>query len=337
MTILRHVHRSISLTDRSSVGEARRTAVNIALALGFDEERRNDIGIAATEVANNVVLHAKSGELLICSHGRGSSFLLDLMAIDNGPGISDVARAMEDGFSTIGTPGQGLGAIGRLSDSSSLYSIPEKGTIYWCRFSPGKGAPSDQVGVVTVPVKGETASGDGYLALPGETRSLYMVVDGLGHGVGASEAADEALLVVERSGQETATEIVSRTHDALKKTRGAAMSVAIIDHERKILTYAGVGNIGATLSSGNTNRSLISQNGTLGAVLPRLQSYTYPIERNTLLIMFSDGLATKTGISTYTGLQVRHPALIAGVLYRDFSRRRDDATVLVARMEEESG
>ena len=70
------------------------------------------------------------------------------------------------------------------------------------------------------------------------------------------------------------------------------------------------------------------------ALLPRTtQEYTYPIESHSLLTMFSDGLATKTGISPYTGLQGRHPALIAGLLYRDFTRRRDDATVLVARME----
>jgi len=73
----------------------------------------------------------------------------------------------------------------------------------------------------------------------------------------------------------------------------------------------------------------------MGAVLPRLQAYTYPIERNSLLIMFSDGLTSKTGISTYAGLNGRHPVLIAGVLYRDFCRKRDDSTVLVARMEEE--
>jgi len=332
---LRHIHRSIPLTDRSSVGEARRAAVNVAIGLGFDEERRNDIGIAATEGANNVVLHGRGGELLICSHGKEGSFLLDLMALDSGPGISDISRAMEDGFSTIGTPGQGLGAIGRLSDRCALYSIPDKGTINWCRFARTKDTQTHPLGVITVPVKGETTSGDGFLALPGETRSLYMVVDGLGHGVGASEAAAEALSVVEHSAQENATEIVSRTHDALKKTRGAAMSVAIIDHDRKILTYAGVGNVGATLSTGDSNRSLISQNGTLGAVLPRLQAYTYPIERNSLLIMFSDGLTSKTGISAYTGLNGRHPVLIAGVLYRDFSRKRDDSTVLVARMEEE--
>jgi anti-sigma regulatory factor (Ser/Thr protein kinase) len=332
---LRHIHRSITLTDRSSVGEARRTAVAIAQSLGFDEGRRNDIGIAATEAANNIILHAKSGELLLCPSVDGSSWL-DLMAIDAGPGIHDIARAMVDGYSTIGTPGQGLGAIGRLADSSALYSVPGKGTVYWSRFAQGRITSSPALGVISIPVKGESACGDGYHAFPSDVRSLYVVVDGLGHGAGASEAAQEALSVVETSAGETATEIMVRTHDALKKTRGAAMSVALVDHERKILTYAGVGNISATLVTGSVSRSLVSQNGTLGAVLPRVpQEYTYPFESNTLLVMFSDGLASKTGISPYPGLQSRHPALIAGVLHRDFTRKRDDATVLVARLEEE--
>lgn len=332
---MRHIHKSIALTDPSSVGEARRAAVNAATLLGFDEERRNDIGIAVTEAANNVILHAKSGEMLICPSGDEGSLFLDLIALDSGPGIVDVFRAMEDGFSTIGTPGQGLGAIGRLSDLSSLHSVPQKGTIYWCRFVQKRNAPSMPAGVVSIPVKGETTCGDGYFIQRGEHRSVYMVVDGLGHGPGAAEAAEEALSVIRASAQETATEMVERSHDALKKTRGAAMSVAIADHERHVLTYAGVGNIAAVLSTGAVNRSLISQNGTLGAVLPRVQEYTFPIERNTLLLMFSDGLASKTGLSTYGGIQSRHPALIAGVLYRDFSRKRDDATILVARIEDE--
>jgi anti-sigma regulatory factor (Ser/Thr protein kinase) len=305
--------------------------------LGFDEARANDIGIVATEAANNVVLHAKSGELLICPADDGASSWLDLIAIDSGPGIPDISRAMEDGFSSIGTAGQGLGAIGRLSDLSSLYSLPEKGTTYWSRFirkRPGNTA----LGVVNVPIKGETTSGDGYVARPGPSRSLYVVVDGLGHGPGASEAAEEAIAIIQSTSALTATEMIVKTHDALKKTRGAAMSVAVVDHDQKILHYAGVGNIGAALVTGTATRTLVSQNGTLGAILPRVpQEYTYPIERNTLLIMFSDGLASKTGISAYPGIQARHPALTAGLLYRDFSRRRDDATVLVARMEEPRG
>jgi serine phosphatase RsbU (regulator of sigma subunit) len=165
-----------------------------------------------------------------------------------------------------------------------------------------------------------------------------MVVDGLGHGPGAAEAAEEAIAVVNASVGESMAEILTRTHDALKKTRGAAMSIAVADHERRVLTYAGVGNVSGLLVTGSTTRGLSSQNGTLGAALPRsLQEFSFPLEPHSLLIMYSDGLASKTGISPYTGLQGRHPGLIAGLLYRDFSRKRDDATVLVARMEGERG
>jgi hypothetical protein len=158
-----------------------------------------------------------------------------------------------------------------------------------------------------------------------------MVVDGLGHGAGATEAAEEAVAMVARCAAESATEIIVRTHDALKKTRGAAMSVAIVDHERLVVTYAGVGNISASLINGTSSRSLVSQNGTLGAVLPRVpQQYSYPIEQNTALLMFSDGLTTKVSSVGYPGLQHRHPALVAGVIFRDFSRKRDDATLMIA-------
>jgi anti-sigma regulatory factor (Ser/Thr protein kinase) len=321
------------LTDRSSVGEARRAAATLAQTLGFEADRRNDIAIAATELANNVILHAQSGELLLCWGGPENARWIDITALDEGPGIPDIGRAMEDGYSTIGTAGQGLGAVARLADKSALYSTPSKGAVYWSRFTPTR-SETPGFGVVSIPVRGETALGDGHLAIPGTRRSLYMVVDGLGHGQGAAEAAEEAIRVVLASAGETLADMLAAAHDALKKTRGAAMSIAVADHEQRILTYAGVGNVGGLLVTGSTVRSLSSQNGTLGAAMPRVcQELTFPIESQTLLIMHSDGLASRTAISPYTGIQGRHPALIAGLLYRDFTRKRDDATVLVARME----
>jgi anti-sigma regulatory factor (Ser/Thr protein kinase) len=329
---LPHVHSSTAITEQSSVGEARRAAMQLAQMLGFSEERRSDIGIAVTELATNVLLHARSGEVLVCPFSEADgSVWLDVLALDSGPGIRDVVRAMEDGYSTAGTAGQGLGAVGRLADDSSLYSLPDKGTAYWSRFRQGQHPPLASVGVVSIPVKGETLCGDGYYMLLDAKRSLYMVVDGLGHGAGAHEAALEAVFTVTKYAGDAAAAIVSRTHDALKKTRGAAMSLAIIDHERQVCTYAGVGNITASLITGGSSRSMVSQNGTLGAVLPRtVQEYTYPVERNTLLLMFSDGLNTRAELGGYAGVQYRHPMLMAGLLYRDFTRRRDDATVLVA-------
>jgi anti-sigma regulatory factor (Ser/Thr protein kinase) len=323
-------HRSVPIADRSSIGEARRVAVQAAQTFGFEEQRRSDIGIAATEAATNILLHARTGEFLVCPFAKGNSACLDLFALDSGPGIPDVGKAMEDGFSSAGTAGQGLGAIDRLSDVASVYSVADKGTAHWIRFLNGPPGGFSN-GVVNIPIRGETQCGDAYFIETGMSRSLYMVVDGLGHGAGAAEAAAEAVAAVQRHSQESPAEIISRSHDALKKTRGAAMSIAIVDQDRQILTYAGVGNVGASLITGSISRSLVSQNGTLGAVLPRVpQEYTYPIERTTFLLMFSDGLSTKTGTAGYPGILHRHPALVAGVLYRDFARRRDDATALFA-------
>ena len=326
-----HPHKSIVIEDRSSIGEARRAAAYAAYTLGFDEGRRNDIAIVATEAATNVLMHAQSGEFLICPFLEGGTIWLDLFALDSGPGIRDIPRAMEDGYSTMGTAGQGLGAIGRLSDQSSLYSIAGKGTVYWSRFCAGETTPSMSLGLVNIPVHGEKTCGDSYLALLGATHSLYMVVDGLGHGVGATEAAEEAVSAVSRFRDKPPSEIIALSHECLKKTRGAAISVAIVDHERQTLTCAGVGNIGGMIVNSSGYRSMASQNGTLGAVIPRtIQTYCYPIDGNSTLIMFSDGLSTKSGTSTYPGIQIRHPAVAAGLLYRDFGRKRDDATVLVA-------
>jgi anti-sigma regulatory factor (Ser/Thr protein kinase) len=320
------------MTDRSSAGEARRVAVSVAQTLGFDEHRRSDIGIVATEAANNIILHARSGEFLICPFQYGAATGLDLLALDNGPGIRDIPRAFEDGYSTVGTAGHGLGAIQRLSDVCSLYSLPQRGTVFWSRFQKPPSQANQSYGVINIPMKGETECGDAFLVLPGTSVSLYMMVDGLGHGAHAAEAANEAVSVVRNSAAEAAAEILARTHDALKKTRGAAMSVALIDHERKVVNYAGIGNISAAIVGATATRSMVSQNGTLGVMFPRVHEYTYPFDDRSSLLMYSDGIGSKCSLSGYPGLQSRPPELVAGVLYRDFSRRRDDATILFAAL-----
>jgi hypothetical protein len=76
---------------------------------------------------------------------------------------------------------------------------------------------------------------------------------------------------------------------------------------------------------------MISQNGTAGHVATRVQEFSYPIAGQSLLVMFSDGLASQWDLDRYPGLRTRDPSVIAGVLYRDFSRRRDDVTVVVAK------
>ncbi len=106
------------------------------------------------------------GDILICPVEAGDS-CLDILAVDNGPGIRDVGRAFEDGVSTGGTAGQGLGAVKRLSDTVSLYSVPDSGTVVFCRFGLPGDSENIPVGGISIPIHGEVECGDSYLALPG--------------------------------------------------------------------------------------------------------------------------------------------------------------------------
>ena len=126
-------------------------------------------------------------------------------------------------------------------------------------------------------------------------------------------------------------------HLALRPTRGAAVSVADVDLDRRQVVYAGIGNVaGVLVGEDGATRRMVSHNGTVGHVAKRVQEFTYPFEGVPLIVLCSDGLGTSWRLDTYPGLAIRHPTLIAGVLYRDFNRARDDATVLVARGEARS-
>jgi hypothetical protein len=92
-----------------------------------------------------------------------------------------------------------------------------------------------------------------------------------------------------------------------------------------------VGNIAASVLAGGTSRSLVSHNGIVGQALPTPREFTCPWPPGALLVMHSDGVTAHWKLEAYPGLGMRHPSLIAGVIYRDFSRDRDDATVVVAR------
>jgi hypothetical protein len=76
---------------------------------------------------------------------------------------------------------------------------------------------------------------------------------------------------------------------------------------------------------------MVSRNGTAGHIAPKVQEFHYPVPSGAIMVMFSDGLGTHWDLRAYPGLLQRSAAVIAGVLYRDFSRRKDDVTVVVAR------
>ncbi len=321
--------------DQSEVGNARRQALSLGSALDFTEVRCAELGIVVTEAARNLAAHGGGGELLLTPWKFQDAAGVDVLALDTGVGIRDMAKVLEDGYSTGGTPGTGLGAIARLADSFELFSQPEKGTALFARLLRAEKARAPQPprwGSLGVPFGGETVSGDAWGVSLAEGRAVYAMADGLGHGSLAEEAAREAMRAFHSNAHLPPTQILLAIHAALQKTRGAAIGIAEVPNEGNQLIYTGSGNITASVYCAGHMRSMVSMNGTPGHNIGPLQEFTYPLREGSTLLMHSDGLQPRWNLAAYPSLAARHPGLIAGVLYRDFSRRRDDSTVLVARL-----
>jgi anti-sigma regulatory factor (Ser/Thr protein kinase) len=326
---------SISVVESSQVGEARRVANVLAERLGFDQTVRAEIAIVVTELATNLVRHAKAGEIVLRSLPPISGSGLEVMALDGGPGIANFSDALRDGFSTGSTPGTGLGAVNRLSGTFEMFSSHQFGTVLVAQFA-GRDLSSDSAsplsfGWVCLPKPREEACGDScWVEAVDGGRTVILLADGLGHGLQAADASRQAVRLFRENPKLDGAQLLNVLHAGLRSTRGAAIAVADIRHGQGEIRFTGVGNISGTVVTGGSTRSMVSQNGTVGAEMRRVQEFNYPFTDDTVLVMHSDGLGSRWQLSQYPGLRFKHPSLIAGVLYRSHRRERDDVTVLVA-------
>jgi anti-sigma regulatory factor (Ser/Thr protein kinase) len=331
----------VEVADMTSVGDVRRRFAELSGRIGLDETATGRVAIIATEIASNLVKHAVPGSRVVGQaterHGR---LAVELLGIDSGPGIDNVAQALRDGFSSTSTPGTGLGAVRRLADEFQLHSLPGTGTIVLARVvadatSQEHAAPPSgalELGAVAVPAPGESANGDAWAIERREDRTWVTVVDGLGHGPDAAVAAHAALRSFHRRAGAAPGEHVRAMHEMLRNTRGAAVAVAEIRADTREIIYAGLGNIaGVVIAPDGGTHNMVSHDGIAGHVAARIHEFTYAWPSGALLVMHSDGLTQRWDLGRYPGLARRDPSIIAAVLLRDSSRGRDDATVVVVR------
>ena len=326
---------SVSVDDPSQIGEARRSASAVAAAVGLNETDTGKFALIVTEAATNISKHAQRGEIILRSiTGPGSRAAVDLVAIDSGPGISNLDRALGDGYSTAGTSGHGLGAISRLASNFDIFTTEGAGTVLYARVEGERAARSSsesayEIGVVRVPKRGENACGDDWRLVVDDGRAVLAIADGLGHGAAAAEAAHRAVTIGAERAREQPAMVVSAMHGGLRSTRGAAVAVAEVSGSS--VRFSGLGNISASIVTPQESRSLVSHNGIAGHEMRKIQEFSYDWAPSALLVMHSDGLSARWDLTKYAGLIARHPSVVAGVLYRDFTRGRDDALVVVMR------
>jgi len=325
---------SIVVTESSQIAQARRAVTAMAGRQGFNEEDAGRAALVAVEICSNLVKHGGGGELIAQPLERGDSRGVGLIGLDKGQGIADLARCLRDGFSTGGSPGTGLGAINRMSQLFDVYSQPGHGTAVVAQLWPSARAPRAlpiEIGAIVVPKPQEVECGDAWCYVERAGGALVMGVDGLGHGLGASQAASMACEVFITEKTRAPAAVLERIHANLRTTRGAAAIVIDIDWDRRQLLAAGIGNLVAAIVEGNAAKRIPSYNGIVGHATPRIRELSYAITPAATVVFHSDGLTAAWQPERYPGL-MQHPcATIAAVLYRDCKRGRDDSMVVALR------
>ena len=317
------------------VAEVRRHVTAVALREGLNSNAVSDLAIIATELSTNLVKHAVQGEIHISSLHEPEQRGIEILSIDRGPGMSNLDSCLADGYSSAGTPGTGLGAIVRLSTTFDAHSEVGRGSVFVARLKarPQRAdfVPSIVLGVVSRAVANETVSGDAWSVRPTPDGVLLFLADGLGHGQLAADASGKAVATFAESLDTALIVILEQIHAALKGTRGAAIAVAHVDYAQGICHFGGIGNVAGRVISPEVTSHMVSHVGTAGYEARRFQEFSYPLPSSAAVILHSDGLTSSWRLNSYNNLLIRDPAVIAGVLYRDATRGRDDVCVMVAK------
>ncbi|MDH1100205.1 ATP-binding protein [Pseudomonas mosselii] len=326
----------LPLEEGTQIGHARRTAQRLAEQQGFDSEDAGRVALLATELASNVLKHAGAGALHLRSVPGANGLGIELLAVDRAQGF-DAQICLVDGYSTGGTQGIGLGAVARMAKVFDMHT-DARGSVIMARVYQRAAESRDlRIGVSHHALHDDPACGDTWHVALTHGRLSALLVDGLGHGPDAEEAAQSAAAAFAEDAFLDPLLLIERLHLAMCSTRGGAVAIAQHDQHSGHMAFSGIGNIGASLVAPTRMRGMPSLPGIVGGQYRKAQVFDYADVTGNLLILYSDGLQSRWNLQDYPGLVHRHPAVIAAVLHRDFCRGRDDVTVLVIDLEPDHG
>lgn len=330
-------HTRFAASDRSYYAIIKKEAHNIAVAAGFDSKRIAGMDIVIAEMTSNLYKYANDGELLIGHFNDQQGEYMEIICIDNGPGVSEAHRMVADGFSTTNTLGHGLGSIKRLSDNFDIYSQKGWGTIVLSRIykvSPQKkNKKAITFNAVVIAKPGETVSGDGCYLKNSENLLKFIVADGLGHGPEANLAVNEAVNSFKICPYDSPCDIIRYLHQDVRKTRGLVATVGVIDMKAGLTRIAGVGNISAKLMGPVLSKAHLAYNGIIGHNIPNtMNDQLLDLSDFNQFVLCSDGMRSRWDLSKYIGISRCDPSIQAAVLYKDFGRQTDDMSAVIIKI-----
>jgi anti-sigma regulatory factor (Ser/Thr protein kinase) len=329
-------HTSFAATDRSYFALLKKEIHKKALDAGIAIARINELDIIVAEMTSNLFKYSDDGEILMGVFQNGGSPYIELISIDNGPGMLNPAKMMQDGISTSNTLGHGFGSMKRLSDDFEVYSIHGWGTIVLSRVYSHRTAPRKKEKVLVNPLivykPGEITSGDGMSYKQNNKYFKLMLADGLGHGPEANKAVKEAAAAFVIYPDYSPAETLRFIHNSIKKTRGAVISILGYEFETRTWTSTGIGNIAVRLNGATAFRNQMSYNGIVGHNIPNtMNDQQYPMDQYNQVILFSDGIKTRWDLNKYPLISRYDGTILAAALYKDQARRTDDMSVIVVK------
>jgi len=330
-------HTSFPAGDRSYFSLIKKEIHRLATEAGMKTERINQLDLIVAEMTSNLFKYSDDGELLLGVFANGGSPYIELISIDNGPGMINPARMMQDGVSTSNTLGHGLGSMKRLSDTFELYSQIGWGTIALSRVynDPEKAKIKNEVIMRPIVVfkPGEKTSGDGFVYKKTDKYLKMMLADGLGHGPEANLAVNEAAAAFKVFPDYSPTDTIRFIHSSIKKTRGAVINIIGYDFSRKVWSSVGVGNIALRMFGPVNFKNQMSYNGIVGHNIPgTMNDQDYPADEFNQVMLCSDGIKTRIDMARYPMMYKYDSAILAAAIYKDHARRNDDMSVVIAKV-----
>lgn len=328
-----------NVEDRSYFAILKKAIHAMAVSMEFSEERTGKLDIIVAEMVTNLVRHAGGGQLIAKKYNdQQTGPGIELLAIDNGPGIPDLKKMRRDGETTGNTLGQGLGAIHRLSDKCEIYTLKDWGTIVLSRVYQKEETAHfrklhPKIRGLAIPKPGEELCGDGFYYKVTKDKIKMFLGDGLGHGKEAFIAVNEAIKVFSRSYEERPADILRDIHRNVRKTRGLVACIGIFHFQEKLWRLCGIGNILARISSHLSHKNYVPHNGIIGYNIPTtLKDQEIPYEPGQHIIMCSDGIKTRWELSKFPGILNYDLSVLTAAIYKDQTRNTDDASVLAAKI-----
>ena len=326
---------SIPIYDEASVSSIRARVRETGQQSNITGEVIATAALIASELAHNHLSHARQGYIAVRAIERQGVKGLELVAADLGPGIETPSAAIRGEAKHSGSLGAGLAAVCGLADEVRFDNRIGEGLCVVARKFEAAAAGSCDFAIMSKPYPGEPISGDDAVVIQSEGGFVAAVADGLGHGPEAREASNRAVEVLRKNTHAGLDQIALSINNELNGTRGCAIGLMRFQRQDAALEYVSAGDVQAQLYHWRDTHFFTPMPFMLGMgqLKPqKIRVEKVAVQSRSVLLMFTDGLKSRTNLKGELEMLRQPPIVIAEHLLRTQSRPDDDALGCVIRI-----